>query len=51
MEKNLACKLIIGKSKKGNEYARVDIQLTPEYKKTVFLDFAEQALVKLMNKE
>ncbi len=52
MEKNISCKLIIAKSKKsGNDYARVDIQLTPDYKKTVFLDFSEQALVKLAYKE
>lgn len=52
MEKTLNCKLIIDKSKKtGNDYARVDIQLTPDYKKTVFLDFPEQALVKLTYKQ
>lgn len=48
MEKNINCKLIIDKSKKsGKYYARLDIELTPDYKKTVFLDFSEQALVKL----
>ena len=48
MEKMINCKLIIANSKKtGNDYARVDIQLTPDYKKTVFLDFSEKALVKL----
>lgn len=52
MEKAINCKLIIAESKKtGNDYARVDIQLTPDYKKTVFLDFPEQALVKLTYKE
>lgn len=52
MEKTLNCKLVIDKSKKtGNDYARVDIQLTPDYKKTVFLDFPEQALVKLTYKQ
>ena len=52
MEKNLNCKLVIGVSKKtGNPYARVDIQLAPNYKKTVFLDFAEQALVQLIDKQ
>lgn len=48
MEKNINCKLIIAKSiKSGKDYARLDIELTPDYKKTVFLDFSEQALVKL----
>ena len=47
-EKELKSKLVVGVSKKtGNQYARVDIQLTPNYKKTVFLDFPEQALVEV----
>lgn len=47
-EISLDCRLVVGKSKKsGNDYARVDIMVTPNYKKTVFLDFAEQALVKV----
>lgn len=36
-----------GVSKKtGKEYMCIEIEITPEYKKVVFLDPAEQALVK-----
>lgn len=35
----------VGK-KSGKEYVVVEIQLTPDYKKLVFLDLAETALVK-----
>lgn len=33
-------------SKKGNPYVCVEIQITDTYKKVVFLDEAEEALVK-----
>ena len=40
--------LVVGISKKtGNEYVRVDIQLTPTYKTSVFLKPAECELVKI----
>ena len=36
-----------GESKKGKEYYFIEIQITPEYKKVVFLDQCETALVKI----
>lgn len=36
-----------GESKKGKEYYFIEIEITPEYKKVVFLDSCETALVKM----
>ena len=36
----------IGK-KSGKEYIAIEIEITPDYKKVVFLDSAEVALVKM----
>lgn len=47
MSKEVKCTLTTGISKKtGKEYVRVEVWITPEYKKVVFLDGAEQALYK-----
>ena len=36
-----------GESKKGKEYYFIEIEITPDYKKVVFLDPCEVALVKI----
>lgn len=43
-------KLVKKVSKTGNEYYCIEIQLTPDYVKTVFLDRAELALLKANSK-
>lgn len=47
MTKEVKCTMTSGVSQKnGREYVRVEIWVTPEYKKVVFLDNAEMALYK-----
>lgn len=46
---NLKCQLVEKTSQKGNNYQCVEIYITPNYKKTVFLDSAEIELIKLAN--
>lgn len=36
-------------SKKGNTYQAIEIQLTPNYKKIVFLESAELEILKMQN--
>lgn len=43
----MKCELVEKVSKTGNKYVVLQIQLTPDYKKDVFLDNAELQLVKL----
>lgn len=45
---NLDCKLVEKVSSKGNKYICLEITITPDYKKTVFLDNAELELIKVM---
>lgn len=47
---NVSGKLVEKVSEKtGKSYVCIEIQLTPNYKKTVFLDKAEVELIKVMN--
>lgn len=46
---NLKCQIVEKTSQKGNKYLCLEIYLTPDYKKVVFLDTAEIELVKLAN--
>lgn len=39
-------KLFTGKSKTGQPYYAVDVEISPEYSKRLFLDKAEVALIK-----
>ena len=39
-------KLFIGKSKTGQPYYAVDVDISPDYSKRLFLDKAEVALIK-----
>ena len=41
------CKLVEKTSKDGNPYVCIEIQLTPTYKKLVFLTQAEKELIQL----
>lgn len=44
----MKCELKKGVGKKsGKEYIAIEIEITPDYKKVVFLDSAEIALVKM----
>ena len=44
----MKCEIKKGVSKKsGKEYIAIEIEITPDYKKVVFLDSAEVALVKM----
>lgn len=47
---NVTCKLVKKVSKNGKEYTCLEIQLAPNYVKTVFLDKAEIALLQTVNK-
>lgn len=47
----MTCKVVKKKSKNGNEYICLEVQITPDYKKVVFLDGAETALIKQVYKE
>ena len=42
----IPAKLIIGKSKTGQPYYAVDVEISPDYSKRLFLDKAEVALIK-----
>lgn len=44
---NLKCELVEKVSKKGNKYLCVEIHLTDTYKKVIFLEQAENELLKL----
>lgn len=46
---NLKCQIIEKTSQKGNKYLALEIYITEEYKKLVFLDPAEVELIKLAN--
>lgn len=43
--------LVTKTSKNGNEYKCIELQLTPTYKKVVFLDNAELELLTLNDKK
>lgn len=45
----IKCQLVKAVSKSGNEYYRLEIQLTPNYRKLVFLDRAEQEILLAQN--
>ena len=45
---NIKCQLIEKVSQKGNKYLCLEISLTENYKKIVFLDNAEVELIKLL---
>lgn len=42
----IPAKLVIGKSKTGQPYYAVDVEISPDYSKRLFLDKAEVALIK-----
>ena len=44
--KDLKATLLLKKSKNGKDYLCIDIVVTDDYTKSVFLDTAEQALIK-----
>lgn len=44
------CKLVERTSKEGNKYVALEIELTPSYKKLVFLTQAEKELLILSKK-
>ena len=46
IERELKATLVKKTSKKGNDYECVMLELTPTYKKVVFLDDAELELIK-----
>ena len=47
---NLTAKLVEKVSEKsGKKYVCIEVQLTPTYTKTIFLDKAEVELIKLIN--
>lgn len=46
---NLQCQIVEKTSQKGNKYIALEIQITKDYKKIVFLDSAEVELIKLAN--
>lgn len=46
---NLQCQIVEKTSSKGNKYVALEIAITKDYKKVVFLDSAEVELIKLMN--
>ena len=46
IERDLKATLVKKTSKKGNDYECVMVELTPNYKKVVFLDDAELELLK-----
>ena len=43
----MKCELVEKVSKLGKKYIALEIQLTPTYKKTVFLEQAEEELLRL----
>lgn len=43
----MKCQLVEKTSSKGNKYLCLEVYLTPDYKKVVFLDSAEIELIKL----
>lgn len=45
--KNLKCQIVEKTSQKGNKYTCLEIYLTDNYKKIVFLDSAEIELLKV----
>lgn len=45
---NVKCQLVEKVSQKGNKYLCLEIALTDNYKKIVFLDNAETELIKLL---
>ena len=47
----IECNLVQKVSKKGNNYVCLEIHLTDNYKKIVFLDPAEIELLKLSNND
>lgn len=46
---NFNCQIVEKTSSKGNKYICLEIQITKDYKKVVFLDSAEVELIKLAN--
>lgn len=48
---NLKCQLVEKTSQKGNKYICVEIYITENYKKVVFLEQSEIELIKLSYKE
>lgn len=42
----IPAKLVIGKSKTGQIYYAVDVDISPDYSKRLFLERAEVALIK-----
>lgn len=49
--KKIEATLVEKTSQKGNKYKCLELQLTPNYKKVVFLDNAELELLALNSKE
>ena len=47
---NLTARLVEKTSKKGNNYYCIEVEITPDYKKVVFLDQAELELIKVNSK-
>lgn len=45
---DIKCQLVERVSQKGNKYLRLEISLSENYKKIVFLDNAEVELIKLL---
>lgn len=45
VEKTFSCNLVSKVSKNGTPYIALEIELTPNYKKLVFLTDAEKALI------
>lgn len=46
----IKCNLVERTSKEGNKYVALEIELTPSYKKLVFLTQAEKELIVLSKK-
>lgn len=44
---NIKCQIVERTSAKGNKYIALEVYLTPNYKKVVFLEQAEIELLKL----
>lgn len=47
---NLTARLVEKTSKKGNNYYCIEVEITQDYKKVVFLDQAELELIKVNSK-
>lgn len=48
---NVKCQLVEKISQKGNKYFCLEISLTDNYKKIVFLDNAEIELIKILTRQ